>query len=132
VLTGAWRLNGFNGDTEQSVLSCPLPLAQKLDSGDTHYVTSPTAECPGSAADPATNPPVDADNDGELCVYQGYLLGAPGTEVNGVINRVGELGGFGFAPGADTAGAIVTDEDGEVNAWVGGTWAVTGPPPPAP
>jgi Collagen triple helix repeat (20 copies) len=106
--TGGWRLQGA---TTSWALSFAIPLAEALPEANTHYVTSATADCPGSAAEPEAA-------SGHLCVYEGFATGAVSAGI------VPLSAAPGFAAGADTAGAWLVAE-GFAGLAIG-TYAVTG------
>jgi hypothetical protein len=85
----------------------PLPFAPAA-----HYVTSPTASCPGSAAHPSATP-------GNLCVYK---------EASENVSAVTLFKDAGPGTGADRWGfsAVPTSaRSGPGAVW--GSWAVTAP-----
>lgn len=85
----------------------PLPFAPAA-----HYVTSPTARCPGSAAHPSAAP-------GNLCVYQA------GSEN---VSAVTIFKDAGPGTGADRWGfSAVPTSAGRGPGAVWGSWAVTAP-----
>jgi hypothetical protein len=89
--------------------SFPFPLASAPTA---HFVSSPTAACPGSAANPSAQP-------GNLCVYF-----AGGSNVSAV--TIYKDAGAGT--GADRMGfSAVPTSTASGAGYVYGTWAVTAP-----
>jgi hypothetical protein len=85
----------------------PLPFAPAA-----HYITSPTATCPGSAADPSAAP-------GNLCVYK---------EASENVSAVTIFKDAGPGTGADRWGfSAVPTSAGSGPGAVWGSWAVTAP-----
>src|SRR5680860_1011394 len=98
TLTGAWMINTITGQSPQAALSFALPLAAPLDEEHVHYVTEPTAECPGDATAPAAEP-------GELCVFEGGIFDNGGTLSPLITDPTTSLAGPSV--GAATSGAIL-------------------------
>jgi len=114
--TGTWMLSIGN-----TVVSLPfnIPLANPIAGANVHYVTAPTADCPGTAADPEAE-------EGHLCVYEetdAFATASPS------IWNPADTSSESFVPnpGAATAGAILADFAYEGEGTVSGTWAVTAP-----
>jgi hypothetical protein len=98
---------GQNFAASAQTFPIPLPFAPAA-----HYVTSPTASCPGSAAHPSATP-------GNLCVYQG------GSEN---VSAVTIFKDAGPGTGADRWGfsaVPMSASSGPGAVW--GSWAVTAP-----
>jgi Collagen triple helix repeat (20 copies) len=91
-----------------STLSFAIPLAVPVEEANLHVLTqgaTPTAECPGSVADPMAEP-------GDLCVY----IEEERETISFLLSQLNSTGGVMLAfKGANTAGA----------AW--GSFAVTAP-----
>lgn len=123
--TGTWSYARANAGTFPASLpaaiSFPIPLAAGLDENHVHYRSSgasPTAECPGSTANPI------AEN-GHLCVYAGAVSSFESAIIitpNSVIPNPFNPG----TKGASANGAIlwVKLSSGGVGY---GSWAVTAP-----
>jgi hypothetical protein len=98
-------------DLAAASISFPVPLA----SAPTPVLVSsgPTANCQGSASNPAAAP-------GYLCVYVGT---STNIAVSGIYDPFGGNAGTASAYGA----GIVIDSAGSGNFYSDGTWAVTAP-----
>ncbi|MGC1165131.1 MAG: hypothetical protein WA862_03400, partial [Solirubrobacterales bacterium] len=116
-------------------ISFTLPLAAELDEAHVHYINPAGKEkvfneateeieeivspaCPGSAASPAAN-------QGHLCIYTAYAVGAWPAEFPVVITKAAATEAFGG--GASKAGAdfmVFPVAAGNIGR---GTWAVTAP-----
>ena len=120
AITGNFQ-SGAN-DRASSPVSFPIPLSAAPAESVVVPFGGPNPDatsCPGSAASPSAAP-------GKLCVYEGQLANAVGTEVCKV--SVSDLCGPGTSGTADRFGASVTtfaNAPGVFSSW--GTWAVTGP-----
>jgi hypothetical protein len=102
--TGVWSV-GFSKEPAQVSISIPIPLKSELTEANTHYVTSPTTECPGSAKLPTAEP-------GNLCIYQANLSG--------------EFGGFSLTNSAEGT-VLIFGPPVSGGLQGSGTWAVTAP-----
>jgi hypothetical protein len=110
--TGTWLV--LTGQT-MVPLHFNIPLAAPLPEAQVKYVTAPTTDCPGSAADPQAE-------EGFLCVYQRAAF--PSIAAPEIWNPTTSTG-FGPEKGAAEAGAVLAAFGYEGFAW--GTWAVTAP-----
>jgi hypothetical protein len=121
--TGPWSMIMQEGEQPSLLLAFTIPLADPLPASQVHYVTTPTAVCPGSAAQPEAE-------EGHLCVYQeaaAAIIGTFDPEIKNPASKV-ELGPGVFLPadGAATAGALLQDGGSDFFGFAFGTWAVTG------
>jgi hypothetical protein len=122
TLTGPWDLTAFSGSTPRVLLPFNIPLANPLPASQVKFVTAPTTECPGTAAEPKAE-------EGFLCVYEQHAPVTVGGTFNAEILDPATEGPPPFKapqPGASRAGAILADGDADFNGIANGTWAVTG------
>jgi hypothetical protein len=87
-------------------------LSAAIPNANTHYVTSPTAQCPGSASNPTAAA-------GHLCLYQGQLINMNFLGVF-VINAPS-------GTGTDTHGATLFFQATAIQGRAFGVWATTAP-----
>ena len=108
--TGAWMILQPPGTIQSESLTFNIPLESALPGSKVHFVTAPTTDCPGSAA----NPEAEA---GHLCISRaGGALESP---------AIGNASDSNFPPaaGASRSGAVMFAFGFEGSSW--GTWAVT-------
>lgn len=124
TLTGAWSLSLETNEEPPPVpLHFNIPLATPLPAAKTEYVTAPTANCPGSAANPTAE-------EGYLCVYETSHTEFAGTYTTPEIRDPSgkqELFPGVFAPpfGAGRTGALLINSSADFVGIAYGTWAVT-------
>lgn len=124
TLTGAWAVNeSVSTELVRIPISFNVPLAASLPEAKAKYVTAPTADCPGSGAEPSAEP-------GFLCVYEEAQLISSGgwtPVIQDPGSKVDEFEPFEFwnmELGAARTGAVIANSGSfEGTAW--GTWAVT-------
>jgi hypothetical protein len=110
--TGIWSLSGNAGDTEGVYvpISFPIRLASELEESKVHFVgLFGGGTCNGNLSSPKAP-------EGELCIYQGPLVGA----------TFGGVFQLSLNAGASKTGALLFFEALSDGAYGYGSWAVTG------
>jgi hypothetical protein len=126
--TGSWSFSTSNEEIIVTTISFAIPLAAPFGESAVHYVgpTDNVAACPGTAKEPKAQA-------GNLCVYQGGLLGAQLIEGSETASTTIFTPGAtllellqGEARGTSAAGAAIQFGVSEPGTHIGwGTWAVT-------
>jgi hypothetical protein len=110
--TGTFAGNGATGQDITVDIEFRPKWAASLPAADVHFVTTPTAACPGTSAAPTATA-------GTLCIYLGGISDATYASTFRIDNSI--------ALGASSLGAVIffTDTGPDGRTW--GTWAVTAP-----
>jgi hypothetical protein len=124
--TGVWSLSlEANQEPPPVPLHFNVPLASSLPAAKTEYITAPTANCPGSGANPTAE-------EGYLCVYETSHTAFEGTytapeirDPSGKQELIPSSGIFVPPFGAGPTGALLLNTSASFVGIAYGTWAVT-------